>query len=777
MVRPMLAACLLVLVAARPATATPPELLAGVGRIAAPGVPGPLCVYGDAQPVVVGDAGGGTRLPVVAAGYLGAGRVVAFGHDGYFQADTLAGADTGRLVQNALRWAAHAARPRVAVVGQAGLAGWLREQGWAVDEVGLGDLAGNDVVVLAPWAQSAAEVAAVEAFVRDGGGLVAAVTGWGWAQLNPGRDLQMEFAGNRLLAGAGIQWPNDWLQQTDPAGGYTVAGPPSALTAGDGALAAAVAHQSGARALTAPELAQVSRTLVANAVCAPPDDTLFLPRLRAQVPGVVVPSPADPVRPDQVLERVAVTLQTREHFALPPERARAHPASALFPGAVPADAPRLSGVMAWLDGGVPDWHSSGYYAPPGEAIGLSVPPDLVGRGYGVRIGAHTDTLWGVAGAWTRMPEVSRWWPLTAGEMRVANPFGGLIYLTVPRGANAGPWSVTLDGVVAAPVYRVGDDLAAWRDQIRRHPAPWGEVVGRNMVVTTAAEHLRHLDDPAAVAAAWDQLLDLSAELAGEPARRARPERFVADQQLAAGYMHSGYPLMCHLDQARNLVDAAHLTGEGNWGFFHEVGHNHQSGLWTFEGTVEVTVNLFTLYAFEHLVGIPPLAHERGSVAFVREQLAKMDFSRPEFAQWQSDPFLALAMYVQLQHAFGWDAFRRVFADYRDLPVPERPANDAAKRDQWLVRFSRTVGRDLGPFFQAWGVPTSDAARASLADLPVWLPRDFPPGYSLDPTATPDPPATAAPTALPTETLAPQPTAALPGGPWRLHLPLGYAPRR
>jgi len=42
-----------------------------------------------------------------------------------------------------------------------------------------------------------------------------------------------------------------------------------------------------------------------------------------------------------------------------------------------------------------------------------------------------------------------------------------------------------------------------------------------------------------------------------------------------------------------------------------------------------------------------------------------------------------------------------------------------------VRFSRTVGHDLGGFFAAWGVPTSEDARASLVDLPAWMPSDWP----------------------------------------------------
>ena len=83
--------------------------------------------------------------------------------------------------------------------------------------------------------------------------------------------------------------------------------------------------------------------------------------------------------------------------------------------------------------------------------------------------------------------------------------------------------------------------------------------------------------------------------------------------------------------------------------------------------------------------------------------------------------LALRMYIQLQDAFGWDAFETVFAEYRDLPADQRPRNDNQKRDQWLVRMSRTTGRNLGPFFTAWGVPTTEAARESITDLPEWMP--------------------------------------------------------
>jgi len=44
----------------------------------------------------------------------------------------------------------------------------------------------------------------------------------------------------------------------------------------------------------------------------------------------------------------------------------------------------------------------------------------------------------------------------------------------------------------------------------------------------------------------------------------------------------------------------------------------------------------------------------------------------------------------------------------------------------MVRFSRHVQKNLGPFFQAWGVPTSKKARESIAYLPEWS------GFGVDP---------------------------------------------
>ncbi|HBT75633.1 MAG TPA: hypothetical protein DEB39_01630 [Planctomycetaceae bacterium] len=41
--------------------------------------------------------------------------------------------------------------------------------------------------------------------------------------------------------------------------------------------------------------------------------------------------------------------------------------------------------------------------------------------------------------------------------------------------------------------------------------------------------------------------------------------------------------------------------------------------------------------------------------------------------------------------------------------------------QWLVRLSRRVGKNLGPYFDRWGVPVSQSAKDTIKGFPVWLP--------------------------------------------------------
>jgi len=712
-------------------------LLDGVAKIAAPGVPGPLCVFGEqAMAVVTGGSGNNLREPVVAAARIGNGRAVAFGHTDYFSAGVLGdkATDTGRLMTNAVRWAGGAAaKPVVGIHRAQGLLGFLQGKGFKTVSLAGTDwpkkLRGVNVLCVdTARLAGAGTVPAVSRFVKAGDGLVAMSLGWGWKQVTR-KDLVTEHAGNRLLGPAGIVWADGTLKHTTE-GGYAAGTPPSLVHAGR-ALQVLETHAGDKKQLSDADAAQAAAVVTRAVRSLPAGDKLLLPQLRRLEKthqADTVPTARRPLTAKNPLGRLLLTLQIQETNRAAPEKVRAHPAAVEFPGAVPADAKRVTRTLP-IHTRAHGWHSTGLYAAPGEVITVTVPETAAGKKLAVRIGAHNDRLWH-HDRWRRAPEICRQFPMDGPTTRAANAFGGPVYIVVPRGCDLGTLKVTIRGAVEAPHYVHGvTDLKQWREAIRSRPAPWAELVANKVILTLPSKVVRSLDDPKEVMDFWDRVLDACAELAAWPLDRPRPERYVPDVQISAGYMHSGYPIMTLLDMPPVMVDTARMIANkhgGVWGLFHETGHNHQSRDWTFGGTGEVTVNLFTMYVFETVCGMEPTkAH--GSISDkARARKMKTYFAAPDFEKWKRDPFLGLIMYIQMQKAFGWDAFKKVFAEYRALPRNERPRSDDDRRDQWMVRLSRTVGRNLGPFFEAWHVPTSEKARTSIANLPTWLPENFPP---------------------------------------------------
>ena len=466
-------------------------------------------------------------------------------------------------------------------------------------------------------------------------------------------------------------------------------------------------------------------------------------RLLQQVRGdMAFPTPDKPLTTEDGLARLITALEVRWMEDIPSEQTRAHPAAVAFPGIVPVDAERITrkividtNAPGWHNFGIygnprsPYWHSTGLYAPPGEVVLVRAPKGMVNKGLYVRIGAHSDKLWRRR-SWSRAPDICRRFPIEKSRTKAANAFGGLIYIETPFGLEAGAIPLTISGAVKAPHYVLGKtDAKQWRETIRFYPAPWAELESRKVILTLPSKVIRTLEDPEELMKFWDGIMDGYAELLGRDTERRRVERFVSDVQISAGYMHSGYPLMTMLDITTTMVDKDRISSNGHhgvWGLFHEIGHNHQNSQWTFRGTTEVTVNLFSLYLMEKVCGLISEGHPSITKQARAKNTKKYLAEGADFEKWKRSPFLALCMYMQMKEAFGWDAFKKVFAEYRDLSEDQRPKSDDEKRDQWMVRFSRTVGRNLGPFFEAWGIPTSEKARASIADLPLWMPEGFPP---------------------------------------------------
>ncbi|MEM8528639.1 MAG: M60 family metallopeptidase, partial [Bacteroidota bacterium] len=378
------------------------------------------------------------------------------------------------------------------------------------------------------------------------------------------------------------------------------------------------------------------------------------------------------------------------------------------------------------------WKSTGLYAAAGESIKVVIPSELVDKKLGVQIGCHTDNLSGKSNP-ARFPQIVRREALTSAETTFSSPFGGLIYITIPKDEGDQDFpdnvSISIENTVPAPYFVLGEtNLNEWRSRIRNHPAPWAELASSTLIITVPSEQIRALEDPVELMEFWDNIQNANADLAVIPRERPYPERFVSDIQISYGLMHAGYPIMMPTSLSPNIL-TTDIANAGGWGYYHELGHNHDEPDYMPNGTSEVTPNFWTLYVIEQVSdqtareGFEGWARRAPEVDFEAQSDPSND-KNLNAEKWNKSPDYAsvkLAMYLQLKEAFGWGTYKKVFKEYSELPADQKPSSSAQKKDQWCIRFSKACGYNLAPFFDLWDFDVSDEAKAEVEHLPVWMP--------------------------------------------------------
>lgn len=652
-------------------------LLTNVQQIPAVGTMGGIFLSkSNAFPVLV--ASKGNRSAVVAASSMGDGKVVAFGHDGFFSKDGISKPSIQTLLNNAIRWAANDDTPLVLLRNLDDLADYLETQNFKVKKLNNGEKISTDilenvkVIVINPdeLNQTKDELEAVKSFIKSGKGGLFCGLGWGWQQLNPSKSLKKEHKGNLLLAEAGLSWIDGYVEED--------------VFKAQISLSPLFTYAGAKKYVLANNFKTANKA----------DFSLALNVLLDGLPMV-----------------------NEKSFAIASD----------FPGNAPIGTPTVSKKVT-INTQNPYWHCTGLYAQAGAKISINLQENLSGSGSDrlkVRIGSHTDELYEIAElkteGWKRMPEVSLAFDLQNGLMEVFNPFGGMIYIEAPENYQGGNVNLIITGAVEAPFFKLGQtSLEEWTAKIRNNPAPWGEIEGDELAITVESKYLRNLDNPQQVAQFWDKIQVANKQLSNWKSDKSHRMRIVFDRQISAGYMHSGYPIMAltgaeYTDEQANVLNLKEIN---KWGFVHELGHNHQEEAWTFEGTEEVTCNLFSMYALEKVIGVKydqvmEGLNDKGRAQMWNDYLK----TNKSFEKWKSEPFLALIMYIQLVENYGWDALKKVFIAYQQLPEAQRPKNDNEKRDTWLKIYSKVVGEDLSDFFDAWNVLVSIKAKNSLKNLP------------------------------------------------------------
>lgn len=691
------------------------DILKDVQCIESSGIPGVLlCEGGKSFPLVMGKTGK-SEMPVAVASQYEKGRIVALGHPDFYSPGSFKKADTGTFMRNAFQWTTHG-KTSILVFKNTGVIPALQSVlGANMRVIELKDWAqlSDDTATLVGYAEDIPEqeIEHVRAYLKQGGGFMTSAIGWGWMMATK-KSVKGESRFNRLLNPAGLYVADGLLDRTSK-NGFSVKPIPSGATVFE-ALEIATSEKPDKESV-----AQASATLCTiKTLVDDCDSGEIAKRLNAFMHSESAnktPTVKNRIRETDIAARLKLIAFQSAWLSKPLQNWAASPAAAAYPGIVEKNVPREAKTVS-IHLNVPKWHSTGLFASAGEPITVTLPPGAEKLKLRLRIGSTTcdNTR---HGQWSRSPKVDIEVPLATSATSLSSPFGGLLYIVVPNPVTGdeSKIDVTINGACKAAWFKVGRDSHADWEKIKTAPAPYAEIESAKIILTVPREQLLTVTDPVALMTFWDNVADLDAKLTALPATRHYAERIVSDDQLCAGWMHAGYPIMIPTVTAKDIVNLDLLKTKGDWGFFHEIGHNHQNHDWTFDGTGEVTVNFFTLYCMEKLCGIAP-RQTRMKNESTRAYTEWVKNGKP-YDSWKSDPFLALEMFVRIQQAYGWDAFERLFAVYRNLPANQRPTNDLQKRDQWCTRLSNVTGENIAAIFDSWNIPISDEARKTCSAYP------------------------------------------------------------
>ena len=416
-----------------------------------------------------------------------------------------------------------------------------------------------------------------------------------------------------------------------------------------------------------------------------------------------------------------------------------------FPGAVPRASNPNAVYQMRIDASVPeDWgrpnlysklparRPTGAYVAPGTVAEVIVPPHLVNQGYKIRVGAHSYDLTG-KGTQRRVGRVSNTFPISSTSTKVANPFGGNLYIDVPYLADDGIVTVQIKNTIRAPFYsaRSFDKTTAAQWEVEKtHPGIFADIESERSMISLPSKWVRGDWDVVTVLQNNDDMADAMSTFMGRPEVRNKPLNFSqVDVDFRGNAFFPGYPM----SNFPNFDDAEAPSQFQPSTFPHETAMHemtHATLALFFRNESESIVHLPYILLLNKEYGTSLQLAFAGSVhqpqgddvtltdAFNTWALTDNFLAGVEANGWQYHyNYRGYGNYMDIIELFGWDALITL---NRDINQHWVDFGDAIPRqfyeqgtDDRLLRLSRAAGADIRPIFHLWGrAPDNPQALAS-----------------------------------------------------------------
>jgi hypothetical protein len=427
----------------------------------------------------------------------------------------------------------------------------------------------------------------------------------------------------------------------------------------------------------------------------------------------------------------------------------------VFPGLICADEPRLQNQQLTLNLdynyvgeklriNVPPQpqFSTGLYAAPGELVTIDVP--MGDYSLSAQIGAWTDNLSALQSP-PRDPIIYTRTQLAPGRNYLRNLYGGHIYIFAGRPI-ATPVNLTFSNVVKSPDFVLGKTSnEEWKAAVQASCVPWLELRSENMIFVVPREYVlsRPITDATAAMQEWDNIIKYDfyeweglVENSADPVDKAPllPWRVVLDIKPVVGYGHSGFPIVAQNDYSwyDGIGNVAMIDGGGNWGYYHEIGHNNQQpSYWSWSSLGETTNNLFAFKVANRLQAQIPQAWPPKHPALASAIPNALNFAKDGNASKNfdgtdsriNDPFARLTPFLQIfdkvPAGMNYDSWGFMTELYKRARRARRISlTDQDKRDFVYEALCEYTKHDWSFFFKAWGITISNISLTKMQQYPV-----------------------------------------------------------
>ncbi|KAK6176555.1 hypothetical protein SNE40_014817 [Patella caerulea] len=664
-------------------------------------VPGTLVVFGElARPILLNPQ---QKSVWVAAGELGEGRIVVISHAHYIRKlksnNSNKHEDIAKYHENIKLWLT-----KFATVDNSEIK--------LLTSLTVETLSSARIIIVAGNNNPDIPDEMIYQFVESGGALLHSICPWGWLQVHPELTLQ-DVPLYSILEEVGILYTDGYFRC--PENGMLIAS----------CVASESYHMK--HALENMHLDKCCRTL--SQINEVPLKSLhdivatsgqLLRDMIAENGKDNIPSERTPISSTMGKS----TIYVHEALAKTGNGPSQMPGVDNFPGDFVFDPPRISTEII-IESMIDACHPTGFYVRAGDEISIEVLNDQsIDTGWEIQVGSHTDRLH-TSLSMKRWPIIAKRFKITVRQIKTRTPFGGLLYVRSPR--YKGRLVLHVRNVVQAPYFDLTrpETINNWHEN-RQAPGLWADICGQHIVFTLPSSSIRNIEDPRPALETLDLVVRAHHHLRGSDPNTIHREWIVTDIQPAGGHMHSGYPIVTHLDLAQPdnaafLLNSEQLLEKGNWSLFHELGHNMQRPVWTFAGTTEVTCNIFTLHAMDVIskrqIWLHPWLKSKVETAqnYIKHSC--------EYAKWQSDPGIGLFVYAQIIHQFGWSVFKKTFRHYENNDRSAQLKTDGDKVDCWFQSMTKFAEYNLAPLADLWNIPLSSGCREQMKAFQPFLPED------------------------------------------------------